>query len=111
MATAQPTPATTNATPLVTQPVQAFMKANGFTTIVPAVRANSNGYHYVTFINDQNVSENVYFSKGASATVVEGQVIAKGFFDQFEAAETVNLDGELRNKLVTKRRASLDELF
>ncbi len=78
------------------------------------VRENTNKYPYVTFIDDKNVAENIYFSKNASKLVAEGQVIALGFFTPFMAAETKNEAGEMRWKLISQgesQRAGIEELF
>ena len=76
---------------LETQSVKSFMQEKGFTQIGgKAVRTNKSGYPYVTFIDANNVAENVYFSKGASELVGSGEVIGRGFFDQFNIAMVHN---------------------
>ena len=86
---------------LVRVPVQEFMKSSGFTSIHKEVRINSNGYPYITFITANNVSENIYFSKKASEMVTEGELVVRGWFDSFKAAEVKNAAGEMRTKLVS----------
>ena len=87
----------------------------GFTQFVKLVRCNSNGYPYITFINDNNEATNVYFSKAASTMVTDGLVITapRDFFSQFCFVEATNAQNELRWKISSKgesNRGSLDEL-
>lgn len=99
---------------LSTLTILAFMNAQGFTSCVKEVRTNANGYPYITFINDENVAENIYFSKNASKLVTTGTAIARGFFTPFMAAQTTNAEGELRWKIVSQgesNRASIEDLF
>jgi len=96
--------------------IQEFAQSKGFTQINKAVVANTNGYPFVTFINDSvtpNIAENVYFSKSASSEVGAGQVVDKDFLSNYEIAETTNADNEVRTKLVRKggNRLSLLDLF
>ena len=101
-------------TQLETISVQEFMSKFGFTQIVKVVRVNSNSYPYITFIDAQNKSENIYFSTNAAKLVAEGQEIVKGFFEPFRAALTTNAQGEERWKIVaqgTGLRASVEDLF
>lgn len=100
--------------PLVTASVKDFMKSNNFTQVHKEVRANTNGYPYITFIDSKNVAENIYFSKGASEQVSEGQEIKKGFFDNFLVATTTNATGEERIKIVRSgdsTRLDVEDLF
>lgn len=100
--------------PLVTVSVKDFMKANSFVQVHKEVRANTNGYPYITFINGKNEAENIYFSKEASKQVKAGDPIAKGFFDNFLTASTTNEAGEERIKLVRSgdsTRLDIDDLF
>ena len=49
---------------LVTIPVMDFMKSKSFISCHKSVRANANGYPYVTFINDKNVLDlKLFFEK------------------------------------------------
>lgn len=94
------TTATTQITnPLVTLSVQDFMKANNFTQVHNEVRENTNKYPYVTFINNKNEAENIYFSKGAAESVKAGDAIAKGFFAPFIIVEATNAQDEKRIKI------------
>lgn len=98
---------------LVTIPVMDFMKSKSFISCHKSVRANANGYPYVTFINDKNVAENIYFSKATGEKYKADQGIEKGFFNSLAIAETTNADGEIRIKLVCTNttRLSLEDLF
>lgn len=94
--------------------VKDFMLSAGFTQVIKMVRINSNGYPYITFVDEKNVATNIYFSKNASKLVAEGQAIEKGFFNPFRIAETTNALGEKRIKLVGMGeglRLGVDELF
>lgn len=89
-----------------------FCKSRKLTEIVPKVRMNANGYPYVTFINADNVAENIYFTKNASGTVEEDmdlRIIAK----DLQIVFVVNSDGEERVKLSRKStsRLSIEDLF
>lgn len=99
--------------PLVTMSVRDFMLDNGL-TVHNEVRVNTNKYPYLTFINEKNEAENIYFSKSASALVTEGQPVVKGFFDNFLMVETTNADGEKRIKIAragSTSRLAVEDLF
>ena len=99
---------------LQTISVREFMTQQGFVSCVKAIRTNSNSYPYVTFINADNVAENIYFSKNASKMVGAGDVIQKGFFAPFMVAQTTNAEGELRWKIVSMgegNRIDKEDLF
>ena len=99
---------------LATISILDFMNSQGFVSCVKAVRTNSNGYPYITFINDENVAENIYFSKNASKLVEAGDTIAKGFFAPFMAAKTTNAEGQKRWKIISQgesNRVSIEDLF
>lgn len=99
--------------PLVTVTVQEFMKSKGFVSIHKSVRKNANGYPYITFINADNQSENIYFSKASGEDKEAGQLIQRGFFDKLNMAETTNADGEVRTKIVgtSSERLGVADLF
>ncbi len=89
-----------------------FTKSKGFTTLVPKVRANKNGYPYLTLITADNKAENVYFSKKSSTLVKEGMEIVKGFLAGFQVAETINAEGEPRVKIISNsERVSIGDLL
>ena len=97
---------------LVVSTIKEFAVQKGFTTVAPSVRVNTNGYPFITFIDDKNVAENVYFSKAAAAKVDAGQVVDKALMSQHQIALTRNEAGEERVKLISNsERIALDELF
>lgn len=90
--------------------IKQFIAQKGFTTIVPAVRENVNHYPFLTFINDKNEAENIYFSKNAG--VAFGQVVDKQFLSQYQVAIVKNAAGEERTKLISNStRVSLADLL
>ena len=101
------------ATELKTQTIKDFCKERGFVSLSNHVRVNVNGFPYVTFINEKNEAENVYFSKGAAAEVVEGQAVDKELVTKYKIIEATNADGEVRFKLGRGEgaRVSVDSLF
>jgi hypothetical protein len=97
---------------LHTQSVAEFTKSKGFVSVVPKIRANKNGYPYVTMITKDNVAENIYFSKKSSIGVKADMPIVKGFLSTFQVAETTNEAGELRTKLISNsERADISDLL
>lgn len=84
---------------LVTESVQDFMQKNGL-SVHNAVRTNANGYPYLTFINKENVAENVYFAKTISADYKKDQAVVKGFFTGLQIGYTTNEAGEERTKII-----------
>ena len=86
--------------------LESFMSTFGYSPIIPELRRNENGYPYLTFIahvNGSNVSENIYFSKGAAALCPEGSgPVTAEFITSFQVVITVNGDGEERVKLSRK---------
>ena len=100
-------------TELVTKSIKEFVKDNGFTTIANTVRKNRNGYPFITFINDDNEAENIYFSKKASEGLEEGQPVNKELFKDLYIAETENAEGEKRMKLCKGggNRLAIDDLL
>ena len=108
----QPLSQTELTNPLLT--VAAFCKEQGFSTLVPEVRTNANGYPYVTFITPDNNAENVYFSKEGSKSVAKGQPITKGFFKDRRVSLTENANGEQRWKIskpYEAQRVSIEDLI
>lgn len=106
-------PANTTDTQLETMSVKDFMKSNGL-TVVNTVRENTNGYPYLTFINKDNVAENIYFSKSLSDKFSAGQPVIKGFFTGIIMSFVTYEDGrEDRWKLSSEggNRLDADSLF
>ena len=88
----------TNA-PLRVQSVRDYMLENKL-TVHNAVRHNTNGYAYLTFINADNEAENVYFAKTISANFAKDMPVVRGFFDELQIGWTTNEGGEQRVKLI-----------
>lgn len=95
--------------------VQDYMKSNDFISVVKIVRVSvENRYPYITFMDSNNSATNIYFSKNAGKLVAEGEIIAKGFFNPFRIAETINKDGVAIMKLVSmgeSMRITAEDLF
>ena len=89
-------------TPMIVLSIKEFSKANGFTQIAPSVRTNVNGYPFITFSNENNDSDNIYFSKNASKAVGAGEIITRELLSHYQIANTINANGESRTKLVSK---------
>lgn len=81
--------------------VNEFAKSKGFVQIASSVRKNTNGYPFVTFINKENVAENVYFSKRASGAVTENAPVTKDMLKALQVALVKNEAGEERIKLIS----------
>ena len=84
-----------------TQSIKQFCNSKGFTQLTPSIRMNANGYPFLTFIDANNVAENVYFSKNAAKSVAVGQALSKELLSQWQIASTINADGELRIKIIS----------
>lgn len=99
--------------PLVVHTVQAFMKMKNFVSVHKSVRANANGYPFITFINDKNEAENIYFSKAGSEIYGKDMAIERGFFAPLTIVESYNADNELRYKLSigSENRLNVENLF
>ena len=70
--------------------------------IVPTVRANENGYKFITMvriIDGANKSENIYMSKSTAEQFEVGQVLSNDELKKFSVCHTTNADGEARTKL------------
>ncbi|MGL4977024.1 MAG: hypothetical protein ACRC5G_03330 [Cetobacterium sp.] len=96
--------------------VKQFMIDNSLTVVAhQGVRVNSNGYPFVTFVDSQNISENIYFSKSQGVHFSEGDKIEKGFFDNLMVIELKYEDGSIRKKLCSDTvgaiRMSVEDLF
>lgn len=88
--------------------VNQFVAVNAIVEVSKKVRANSNGYLYVTFIDSDNKAINVYLSKSLCEEHSEDEAIVKGFFKEMLIAEVQNSEGEQRIKLVHKESQRLD---
>ena len=86
---------------LVVSSIKDFAKQKGFVQLVPSVRVNMNGYPFVTFIDGDNKSENIYFSKKAAQGVTAGTPVSKEMIGNYQIAITENEEGEERIKLIS----------
>ena len=97
---------------LVVSSIKEFVKHKSFVDVAPTVRNNINGYPFITFIDDKNVAENIYFSKAASEKVDAGTPVDKALMSQHQIAITKNAAGEERVKLISNsERIALSDLF
>ena len=79
-----------------------FCAAEEIVNIVPTVRANENGYKFLTMvrvIDGANTSENIYMSKSTAEQFEEGQNLSKDELKKFSVCHTTNADGDARTKL------------
>lgn len=91
------------------QSIQEFAAEKGFVQFIPTVRANTQGYPFITFIDADNKAENIYFSKAGASTVTVGESVD---LRKFQIGETTNGTGEVRMKLITNsERVSLSAMF
>lgn len=91
---------------MISMSIALFSKQNGFVSVHETVRENSNGYPYLTFLSNKInpvtgkvFAENVYFSKNASADVVEGTQITPSLLKSLQICITENANGESRTKI------------
>lgn len=82
--------------------IKEFLTDFGFVQIVPEIRGNVNGYPFITFINEDNKAENVYFAKTVADKYPVGTTFGKGFFDELIIVITEAEDGEQRVKLTER---------
>lgn len=102
-----------NSTALNTMSIQSFCVTKGFTSFVPAIRANAKGYPYITFIDKDNKAENIYFSRKGAEKVGAGQPVTKELISQFQIADNCkNEAGELRTKFISNsERTDVNNLW
>ena len=93
--------ATKTTTELKVESIKDFAKSKGFMQLAPAVRINTNGYPFITFIDSNNVAENIYFSKSAAEQVAEGTPVDKSLLARHQIGITTNAEGEERIKLIS----------
>ena len=93
--------------------VKDFCNSNNLIEVAKKIRANSNGFLFITFINNNNEAFNIYLSKRLCEDYSEGDSIVKGFFNDKIIIETLNEEGETRLKLSYKdsQRHNLSELW
>ncbi len=83
------------------QTIKDFTKAQGFVQLAPTIRVNTNGYPFITFIKEDNVAENIYFSKNAATIVKSGDAVTKQLLASLQIAAVTNADNEIRVKLIS----------
>jgi len=95
------------------QTAKEFILGNNL-DLVPKVRANKNGYPFITFVDKANVANNIYFGKTCASDYPEGREVKKGFFDDIRFV-LVNYedDRESQWKMTNNRgdRVTGEELF
>ena len=84
--------------------------------IVPTVRANENGYKFITMVrivDGANKSENIYMSKETAKQFEVGQVLSNEELKKFSVCHTTNKAGEARTKLTVGASAwvAVKDLF
>lgn len=96
---------------MIVKSLKEFAAENNFKTVAPTVRENSNGYPFVTFINTENVAENVYFSKAAEKYKA-GTPVTSEMLKTLQIGVVRNEAGETRTKLISNsERLELAELL
>ena len=95
---------------LITTSIKAYCGKKGFVEVNPTIKTNVNGYPFVTFINDSNEAENIYFSKRAGLGLTDGQPIGDVLKGK-HIAETTNAEGEIRMKIVSQSRVSIADVL
>lgn len=88
----------------------AYCGQKGIVEFNPTISLNVNGYPFVTAINEENESENIYFSKRAGEGLKDGEPIGLNLKGKY-IAETTNAQGELRMKIVSQGRLSIDDVL
>lgn len=92
--------------------IKQFCTLQGFVELAPSVRTNLNGYPFITFINADNIAENVYFSKALSLVVTKGLAINRELLANYQIGMGVNAKGEPRTKIIGMGdRISVADLF
>lgn len=81
--------------------VKDYCKQNKLVHFHPKVRVNTNGYPYITFMDENNVGNNLYFSKKGAETFTEGKQVTMQDLKQLQIGITTNAAGEQRVKLIT----------
>lgn len=82
--------------------IQEFCERKKFIHVNNAVGESVKNVPFVTFINEDNEAENVYFSRNASATTGVGETVDQAFLEQYRIGVVTYPDGETRTKLITK---------
>jgi hypothetical protein len=89
-----------------------YCAEQGFTQIAKKIRANVNGYKYITFSRSETDSENIYLAKSLDESTTVGQAIDKDLLKSLQIVHTTNAAGEVRTKLCSKgERLDLADLW
>lgn len=95
--------------------IKEFAQENNFVSYNKTVRANANGYCFVTFMNEANEATNVYLSRKLGEEISAGDSVIEMFKEhQCAVFQTVNADGEARIKLGSRSeslRGNIEDLF
>ena len=94
--------------------IRDFATEKNFVDINKRVAENVNGYKFVTFITNGNVSENIYLTKALNESIATGTVVNKTFMEDKVIAVVENSNGETRYKLASngdRGRVALDTLL
>ena len=97
-----------------TMSVREFMVENDFCQVNKSVAENSNGYKFLTFIDSDNKSENVYFTKSLNEEVPTGTLVNRDFVSDKVICIVENAKGEVRYKIASKgesMRINIEDLF
>ncbi len=86
---------------MVVLTVKEWCAQQKMTQFYPKVRVNTNKYPYVTFFNEGNIAENIYFSKNAASVYPEGAEITLDMLKQLQIGVVTNENGEQRTKLIS----------
>lgn len=92
--------------------IKDYAASKNFTQAATHVRTNVNKYPFVTFINKDNVAENIYFSKQSAKNVTEGQAVTKELLTTHQIAIVKNANNEERVKLIgNTERVTLTDMW
>ena len=97
-----------------TMSIKEFMVENDFCQVNKSVAENSNGYKFLTFIDSDNKSENVYFTKSLNSEVATGTPVNRDFVSDKVICIVENAKGEIRYKIASKGeslRVNIEDLF
>jgi hypothetical protein len=96
--------------------LKSYAVEQGFSSVCPQVRENTNGYPFITFIDpklpEKENAVNIYFSKSASKEVALGTPV-KDIASKLYVTDVLNADGEPRTKLTFNKGEyiALEDLF
>lgn len=92
-----------------------FVANYAITEIIPEIRENSNGYSFITFVNDRNDAENVYFGSSIAKDYSAGTPVTRAMLDRLQIYQYAREDGKQGLRLVRKAgnesKVSIDTLL